>query len=556
MRTHLFLLVFLCACEGQIATGTGRTLGGTVDPTHPGGSTGTGGGSTGPGEAPLTPPTLDAASAALRRLSPAQYQQSLRDLLDAPTLTLDLPEDNGIAISMLTAEKLNSGAEAIIATQAHRKLVPCAIATGDPACGFAFIDAFGARAFRHPLDADERAWLRGVFTQARTQLSFSDSIDVVAEVVLQSGHVFYLNEQGHDVAGLPAGLKALTAYERASRLSYFLWGTMPDDALLAAAADGTLDTEAGVSAQAQRLMQSPRASSTWKRFVDQWLELDGNPVSAALEDAIRNSPRDTPALRTGMRAEVEALMDKVMGGTGSLHELFTTRDAYVNADLAKVYGVTPPASGSQWVTLDSTQRAGLFTRGAFLLLNATPNAQSPIRRGAWTVKRAFCTPLGPPPPNASDTPILSGATQSLRDSVAAATSSASCSGCHSVINPAGFGLQNYDQVGAFATVETGKSPDGSAYSLPLDVSGQFVHTDVSEPFVGPLAFSEKLAQSRKVHDCVARRWFSSAFAREPQPSEATSLAWVQGNFAKSDDMRALIASMVSTPAFLYVRAAP
>ncbi len=259
-----------------------------------------------------------------------------------------------------------------------------------------------------------------------------------------------------------------------------------------------------------------------------------------------------------------ALVDRVMEHGGSFRELLTSREAYVNGPLGELYGVpNPPADEAtfRWVSLDPAKRAGLFTRGAFLLLQSNPEAQSPIRRGAFLVKRVFCHELGPPPPNASDVPIASGSEEqptgvvrhTIRDATIARTSSASCSSCHTLINPAGFGLQNYDAVGGWQTEEHGTDPDGTPYTLPIDVSGDFVSTDVAGTFTGGPALSEKLAASKQVRACIVKHWFERAFSRPPETRELSSLKAVQARFAENDSLKELVLSLVTTPAFLDVR---
>jgi hypothetical protein len=511
--------------------------------------------------------SIDAAGTRLRHLTPQQYQDTVRELLQLPDAKVDLPDDAQGVASMLLVEKLDLAAEALVATKAHHVQVPCAVASGTEDCAFAFIEKFGARAFRRPLSDEERAWLRGVFTGARASFTFQESIDVTTRVILQSPQLFYLQEEGREVAGLPAGVRSLTGYERASRLSYFLWGTMPDAPLFEAAAKGELDSSEGVRAQARRMLADPRAKLGFRRFVLQWLELDGTALHSSIEQVKRDPatyPLDSAALRMGMRRETEALTDRVMARTRSLRELLTSREAYVNGPLAKLYGApsTAGADTYEWVTLDPAQRSGLFTRGAFLLLNSNPGIESPIRRGAHLVKRAFCSELGQPPPDVSDVPITGGSEnvggavvrRSLRESVTRATSGGSCSGCHSVINPAGFGLNSYDGVGQFQTLESGTDPDGTRYSLPIDSTGDFVRADVHGQFSGGAALSEKLAASRELRDCVASRWFRQAFDRPIDTREKASLAYAQERFAEADDLRELVIAIVESPAFLYLRA--
>jgi hypothetical protein len=226
-------------------------------------------------------------------------------------------------------------------------------------------------------------------------------------VILQSPDVYYFLELGRDpgqTKGLASGVRPLTGWERATRLSYFLWNTLPDDALLDAAEAGELDTAEGVKVQADRLAHDDRGRGTFKSFFSDWLELDGTKKHPSLVTADKDAdlyPADSPELREAMRAETEALVEHVVfDGDGRFETLLTTTEAYLNGPLAKLYGVSGPSGeGFEWVKLPADQRAGLLTRAAFLTVFAGVEVKSPIRRGAHILKDMLCVELGPPPPN-------------------------------------------------------------------------------------------------------------------------------------------------------------
>jgi len=259
-----------------------------------------------------------------------------------------------------------------------------------------------------------------------------------------------------------------------------------------------------------------------------------------------------------MRAEVEQLVDKVYSDGGSLKALFTSNDAYVNAPLAKVYGVTAPSSGSStWVKLDATQRAGLLTRAGFLAVYSNPTIKSPIRRGAQLVKRVLCLDIGDPPPTVNPTPIApesdAGVHHTVRETVTAKTKSAECAGCHGIINSAGFAFEHYDGIGVWEQLERGVDKDGSAYTLPIDWTGELRGTDVEGLLNGALEMSARLAESRTLKNCLVSHWFRKTFGRAPSATEKSSVEQVQEHFGKSDDLKELVLGLVQSPAFLYVR---
>lgn len=517
------------------------------------------------GERPGTPGVapLDAAPARLHHLTARQYMNTVRELLGVPDAAPVLVDDEGDVPSMLLAEKLNVAAEYLVALNAHKKLVPCAVegaGTRADECAKEYLDTFAARAFRRPLTDEETSWLFTVYLTAKKTNSFAQSIDQLTLVILQAPQLFYIAEEGLPESSLPGGLRRLTSYERASRLSYLLWDSMPDAALTAAAKSGALDTKEGVAAQARRMLDDARARATLRHFVvDEWLGLAGSRTHVGIEDMVKDPavfPEDSKALRVGMRAEVEQLVDKVVADGGSLKSLFTSTDAYVNAPLAKVYGVTgPTGSASSWVKLDPARRSGILTRASFLAVYSNPTVKSPIRRGAQLVKHLLCMEIGDPPPTVNPTPIVAepGKRQTIRQSVTAKTTSdPTCAGCHNIINPAGFAFEHYDGLGVWEQLEAGKDATGT-YSLTIDWTGELRGTDVKGTLDGAVELSQRLAESRTLKDCLVSRWFRKVFARTPAESEAASVLEVQTNFAKSDDLKQLVLGIVQSPAFLYVR---
>jgi len=210
-------------------------------------------------------PELNAAASRLRRLDPDQLAASARDLLslrDEDVVALRIPLDEGTVPSLLTVDRLDAAATTVTALGAHRSFAPCPIeGNGSPECAAAFITAFGGRAFRRPLSTEETAWLSGIYQGARAEFTFSESIDVLARVILESPQFLYVVEEGVAEADLPTGLLRLTPWELASRLSYFLWSTMPDDALLAAAAAGRLSDPAQLEAEVGAARDRLRAIS-------------------------------------------------------------------------------------------------------------------------------------------------------------------------------------------------------------------------------------------------------------------------------------------------------
>lgn len=511
---------------------------------------------------------LDAAPASLRRLTPAQYKNTMRDLLglsEADATTLVLPNDTGATPSVLTVTRLDEHAAAITTKGAHRRFVPCDVAGDVPSsCVDKFIDDFGSKAFRHPITDEERSWLKGIYDTARKTLPGTDAIDIVTRVILQAPALVYVHEEGEAKPGLPAGLLRLRPHEIASRLSYFMWDTMPDDALLQAASDGRLATSAGIKDQVTRMLDEPRTRAKMVSLVSSWLELDGSPRHVSIEEAVKAPslyPLDNPSLRVALRTELESFVARVWDNGGSVADLLSSKEAYVNGPLAKLYGVTNgPADDKtwSWVTLPP-QRAGILTRGAFLLVYSNPDIPSPIRRGSAIWRELLCATFPPPPPEAMDVKVVGGTTGaggkplSIREIVETKTMSAQCSGCHARINPAGHPFGHFDALGQWTDKENGVTPDGKTYTAEIDATGQLTGSDVPGTLDGAVAFSEALGKSAKVRECVARRYFNSAFGREATAEESTSLTYAEGRITETGSMREAVLAIVQSPAFQYLR---
>ncbi len=522
----------------------------------------------GPGSGQSGP--ADAEFAAMRRMTPIQYESTMRDLVGDPGLELDLDADAGQVITLLAVDKLNRAAEAIVARRASWTLpvFPCDT-TGqeDLACVDEFIRTFGRRAYRRTLTEDDVALLQADYERARLSVDFNASMEALLQTILQSPEVYYFLERGREPGeddDLADGVFPLTGWERASRLSYFLWGTMPDDALLDAAESGALDTSEGVRKEAERLLADPRARRTLVRFFADWLELDGSNKHSSLLDAPKSTdifPEDSPSLRAAMRTETEALVERVLvDGDGRLETLLTTTDAYVDAELAAIYGVEGPANPGEfaWVTLPADQRAGLFTRAAFLTVFAGNEVKSPIRRGAYLLEEVMCSPLGPPPPNASDVPVKGGdapdGPRTIRQDVEAKTASTVCNACHSTINPIGFTFDNYDAMGRWQAQETGVGESGE-YSLDIDVSGGLpaLGDDAPVSVNGPIEMSAALASSGSVRECLTQHLFETALRRLPIDRDLASVDAAIPTVESGGTVRDAVIALTVSNAFLNMR---
>ncbi len=491
-----------------------------------------------------------ASPATTRALTPTQYENAVRDLLQDPGFTPTF-DDAAPVLTERGVRQLRNDAEAAVERRGlwGAGVIPCD-ATGpvDDACASEVIARLGRLAYRRSLTSEEAAWLDGVYRSARDELGFEDAVDVVVQVLLQSPGFLYVNE----ATGAP-GVRALDDHELATRLAMFLWNSIPDEALLVAAESGEL-TSGGLRDQAKRLLESPRAEPTIQRFFAEWLALNGTPLHDSLEAAMKDAerfPEYDAALVRSMRAEVEHLVRDVVSDGGSLSDLLTTRRAHVDAALADLYGL----EGEGDVELPEGERAGLLTRAAFLAVYASPDVQSPIRRGVFVIEEVLCRPLGEPPPNANDVPVTGGTVydemggevvRSVRQDVEARTGGGgTCVACHSVINPAGFPFEHYDAIGRFRERELGTD-------LPIDTAGQLTYSDVNGPIADAVELSATLAGSKQVRDCFTKRWLSTATATPIEHLDRCAVERLTARIDANTSVTDLILDVIESEAFSHV----
>ena len=409
---------------------------------------------------------IDPGPAISRRLTRTEYDNTVLALLGnstAPARAFPGEElgrnfDNNpqlLSVGAVLAQGYFDAAEAVAAAAVAGDLGalvgPCA-ATGGAVCAAEFVRAFGARAFRRPLaDEEVTRLLRPYAVGAETD--FRSGIRLIVTAVLQSAPFLYRLEAGGATAG-----KYLrpTSYEMASRLSYLLWKSMPDDALFAAAAADQLQTAASVRAQAERMLADGRTQSMVVDFHDQWLDLRAVP---ALEKDPGAFPGFDETVAVALHAEAEALIRDVAfggGGSGDLTRLLTVPHTFVNADLARFYGA-PAVSGTalQKVTLDGGARSGILTLGGVMAVGAKSNRTSAVLRGAYVRQQILCEDLPAPPPNIPDLPEISP-TATARERLAA-HEVGGCVECHRLMRSDRHRLRELRRRGAVPRHRRGRS---------------------------------------------------------------------------------------------------
>jgi hypothetical protein len=544
-----FVLVTFAGCHGVIGQPSSPpSLTGASGAGAPG-TSGTDAGARDGAVAPLVP-----GRAPLRRLSSVEYDNTVRDLLgdttrpalqfDADTLadgfTNNADTQNvgtSLAQEYLTAAETLS----VNATKDLQGFMGCdAVAAGDT-CVRAFITRFGQRAWRRPLTSDEVATLDAVYTQGRMDFDVPTSVQMVVQVMLTSPNFLYRVEHGVPSVGAAATVVPLTSWEMASRLSYFLLGSMPDDALFTAAAENELTTPDQIAAQARRLLAATDGPVTDRvaQFFTEWLHLSTLPT---LQKDETTFPSFTPTLGAAMLLETQTFVKRTLfGGPGDLETLLTAPYTYAPAEVAQLYGAAPPDATGK-VTLDPTERAGLLTEPGLLATFAEGDTTDPVHRGLFVLEDLLCGSVPPPPPNVNVTPPTITPGTTARERFAQHDAVAGCSTCHAFMDPIGLAFENYDGIGKWRTTESG---------LPIDASGMLTGTDVDGPFVGVVQLAKKLASSQQVAACAVRQLFRFGFGRYETPEDAPTLTALAASFHTSrEQVIELLVAMTQVPTFM------
>ena len=373
-------------------------------------------------------------------------------------------------------------------TPSRRKIFGCRPArpAQEPACARTILKALAHRAFRRPVTNADLQPLYGFYEKARATGDFENGIQAAIEAMLVSPEFLFRIEQDPRGA-LPGAPHRITDVELASRLSFFLWSTMPDDELLDLAERGGLSEPSALERQVRRMLDDPRADALVSNFAGQWLQL--RTIATLRPDPVI-LPFDE-ALRQAFLTETTLFVSSIFREDRSLLDLLDGDYTFLNQRLAEHYGI-PRVYGSQFrrVTLTDPNRRGLLGQGSVLTVTSYPNRTSVVQRGKWILENLLGTPPPPPPP---DVPELKAAPHgkplSLREQMQEHRSNPTCAACHARMDPIGFALENYDAVGQWRTKDagapidaSGRLPDGTEFTGP-DGLRQLLMTKYRDDFV-------------------------------------------------------------------------
>jgi hypothetical protein len=501
----------------------------------------------------------------LRHLSQVEYLNTVRDLLNDTSLTTsDVPPESPIGnfdtfpfpvpdVVGSTDANAYASLATTLSTNAVTNianLLTCKPTAGntasESACLATFLSTFGLKAYRRPLTALETSGLQALYQTGRTTLAldFNGAIGLLIEEMLQSPGFLYHWEAGptktvYDTTN--PNVIQLDPYALASRLSYFLTSTMPDQTLLAAAAAGQLSTPAQVSAQATRLLQTSHASDAVQNFFEQLLQVTNLPSVSKDPTAY---PLYTGPLVTAMDTEFRTFFSNlVLKGSGLFSDLLTSKSTVANADLAAVYGLSGiTGSAMQPVTLDAN-RAGFLTMPAFMAVNGASNDSNGIYRGHAVYMQLLCNALTPPANVVVPTPAPPMPGQTMRQVLDVHGSNPCAAACHNQMDPFGFAFENYDGIGAYRTTDNG-APVNSVTTVNLDNSMQTVNNGV--------ALANLLSTSSAARQCFATQWVRYAVGRPDTADDAASIGDAYSAFATNDfNVRDLLVGVATSRTFRF-----
>jgi hypothetical protein len=500
---------------------------------------------------------------ALRRLTLLEYANTIRDLLGEktpPTRGGGFSIDINSAGGFLNGAKITSSVDAKQFTDASDRLAasaaghladllprgcpPAPAPAAEEGCARQFIKQFGQRAYRRPLTAFEDTALFDYYKALRgpdVAAPFADAIKELIAGIIQTPQFLYRWELGEPPIK-DGPLYRLNNWEIASRLSYFLWASMPDEALFTAAQNGELQNLDRIAVEARRMLKDPKARDAVGDFHLQWLDVQGLPDLQ--KDPVFASY--TPETAQSMLNETAEAVNAILLGpqaTGKLADLFSSPTSFIDARLAKVYGVMNVTGDNlRSAALNPAQRAGLLTNGSFLASHADADVSHPVKRGVHVLRQVLCIDI--PDPDGLEIPDLPAPKpgQTTRERYTA-HEQGFCASCHSRIDGVGFAFENYDATGGFRTTEQNKPVDSSgAVALP---SGEI-------KFDKGIDFIKALATTKELRDCVARQWLRYVLRRTEVPEEAGSLKALATAFEGSGfDVRELLVAFTKTRAFTH-----
>ncbi len=458
----------------------------------------------------------------LRRLTNFEIEQVIADLLDGQRLDLGsgfLPDprvqgyDNDALALNVSESKVEETvmmservAAQIVEGPTLARQAPCAEGEDQAACARAFATRAGTRAWgRRPTDA-ELDRLGGIYQVGIDGEGYAGGISLVAQAILESPHFIYRTELGRPLQAedRARGFVELTGEEIASALSFLLRGSRPDDQLLGAALAGDLARPEAREQHARRLLAGESGRRRVIRFLRAWLGLED---VAMLSKDVAIFPFFTPRARRALDRELNLFLDHVLTEGGArLDEMLLADYTFPGPELTPFYNddLLEPPGDFALRQLDRTRRLGVLSSPAFLSAHALGDQTNPIERGLVVRGRLFCQDVSPPPPDVAAQRPGGGPETTVRQRYEAHANNPLCRPCHQMMDPLGFGFEQFDAVGRYRTEEGGH---------PIDARGEVLLTDVDGPFTGPTELAPRLLASAQFRRCFVSQMFRFAEGR-------------------------------------------
>jgi hypothetical protein len=493
----------------------------------------------------------------IRRLTNAEYAATVGDLFPGyklPEITF-VPDPKVLGFvnlsssqtgSLVRMEQYEAAAFAIsqTVTADPTTLTGCdAGAESEAACVGPFLADFGRRAYRRPLTGAEQENLMALLSRDEETLAYPTRLATVVQAMLLSPKFLFRPEIGDRARQGSQGVP-LTSWEVATRLSYFLTGTIPDAELAGAADAGTLTTQDEVIKQARRLLTSDRAQAQLVKFHTMWL---GTDTVSSLAKNMNAYPSFHPLLAFYMAKETDQFLRKTLfeeGGTFA--SLMLSDHTYVNGPMAEFYGIQGPDDPDDWVSaqLDTNRRVGLLTQASLLATMAKEDRTDPVRRGKFILNQILCRTVQPPPPSivAMFKPL--DLSKTAREQFTEHRTNEVCASCHNTIDPLGLPFEHYDGIGQWRDGDRG---------MAIDATGSIRTNDGTDhPFDGVPAMARLLADMPDARACYAAEWMRFADGKLNSDDDNAYIDWLMTRFTRNTRIVDLVAAIVGSDAFRHL----
>jgi hypothetical protein len=494
-----------------------------------------------PGNNPPPPDVSTSCDAAsqepVRRLSAFEYTRALNDLIGFSPEETTLPatsvgtvfarEEAALGSSALlvsgqfaASEAAASAVRAKLESNGSEEFIGCDISNAT--CIDTFIDVFGKKTFRRPVEDGEHQRLRALYDEVVLSEGVNPAIAALVQAMILSPRFgFHVEDQSEN--------GEIDSWSIASRMSFFLWSSAPDEELFAAAGSNTLFDPKVREEQALRMLKEPKARESVVRFYRELLDLD---ILDALAPLPASYPEWTETLRTEISAETDRFVEAtVFEQDGSPKDLLTSRWVEAGPELSTLYGI---AGGHNELP---AERAGLLTRAGFLASKSHAVQPSPVFRGLTVLDRFICRDIAPPPPDIPDV-ATDVETVTNRERYAAHTADPACAGCHGQIDPIGFSLENFDAIGGFRTHDNGQAVDATATVFEQSINGG-------------AELSTVLANSDEVAQCGLTQWIRFARGHSLNTEERCARSIIMTHFSEGNGtVKDLLIAIVGSELFI------